>query len=115
MSRRLVFGFCIKIGGALVSWKAKKQKTISRSFAKSEYISLASTTTELTWIKGLLKDLDINDFKPIVVYSDNKVALQIVDNLVFHEHTKHIEVDYHFVHNKIQDDTLETKYICSEQ
>lgn len=60
MSRRLVTGYCIKIGEVLISWKAKKQSVVSRSSSKIEYRSMATTTTEIIWIKVVLRDLGVD-------------------------------------------------------
>ncbi|XP_049414642.1 uncharacterized mitochondrial protein AtMg00810-like [Solanum stenotomum] len=59
MSRRSVSGFCVKLGISLISWKSKKQNTISRSSAKAEYRCMAQTIAELTWLKGLLQEVQL--------------------------------------------------------
>ncbi|XP_031265487.1 uncharacterized protein LOC116123885 [Pistacia vera] len=102
MTRRSLIGFCVKLGGSLISWKTKKQSTIPLSLAKEEYRAMPKTTCEVTWILGLLKDLNLQVETPIKLYCDNKTAKDIAINLVFHERTKHIEIDCHFVRDKIQ-------------
>ncbi|XP_060195375.1 uncharacterized mitochondrial protein AtMg00810-like [Lycium barbarum] len=57
-TRKSVSDYLIKLGQSLISWKSKKQTTISRSSAESEYMSMASTISEFTWILSLLKELD---------------------------------------------------------
>jgi len=70
-SRRSTTGFCIFLGNSLVSWKAKRQKTVSRSSAEAEYRSLASVSGEITWIRNLLIDFNIRT--PFVaIYCDNQ-------------------------------------------
>ncbi|XP_019259726.1 PREDICTED: uncharacterized protein LOC109237802 [Nicotiana attenuata] len=80
MSRKSVTGFCVKLGNSLISWKAKKQSTISRSSAEAEYRSMAHTVVELTWLRGLLKELTIDVTEPMELFCDNKAALQIAAN-----------------------------------
>ncbi|XP_019265270.1 PREDICTED: uncharacterized protein LOC109242855 [Nicotiana attenuata] len=74
-----------------------KQNTVSKSSAKAEYRSMASAVSEVVWLAALLKELGANVELPIEIYSDSKAALQIAANPVFHERTKHIEIDCHFI------------------
>lgn len=90
-------GYVIQLGGSLVSWMSKKQHTVSRSSAKADYRSMASTVVELTWLESLLTDLGVFIHKPITVLSDSKSAIQLAANPIFHERTKHIEIDCHFI------------------
>ena len=88
---------CILPGLALVSWKTKKQATISRSSVEAEYHSLASTVCELLLISYILPDFDIYAPFPIPVWCDNQAAFHIIANPVFHERTKHLDIDCHLV------------------
>jgi len=101
-SHRSVTGYCLFIGSYLVSWKTKKQDTVSRSSSKAEYRALASTTFELQWLIYLLSDLQISCSQQPILYCDNQSALHITANPVFHEHTKHLEIDCHLVREKAQ-------------
>ncbi|XP_019098368.1 PREDICTED: uncharacterized protein LOC109131657, partial [Camelina sativa] len=93
--RRSTTGYCTFLGGNLVTWKSQKQKVVSLSSAESEYRAMRKLMTELMWLKGLLKDLGIESTKPITMHCDNEAAIHIATNSVFHERTKHIEVDCH--------------------
>lgn len=89
--------FCIFLGEALISWKVKKQTTVSRSLAEAKYRALAATTSELNWLKQLLTDLLITVASPLLIFCDNTVAIHIASNPIFHEQTKYIELDCHFI------------------
>jgi mevalonate pyrophosphate decarboxylase len=102
------------VGGNLVTWKSKKQNVMARSSAEAEYRAMASTASELTWIKQVLADLNIKVEEPIKMFCDNQSARHIATNPVFHERTKHIEVDCHFVREKIQSKEIETLFVKSE-
>lgn len=97
ITRKSLTGYCIFCGAALVSWKTKKQPTISRSSAEAEYQRLASTVCELQWIDYVLQSLSIIIHRPISLWCDNQAALHIIQNPIFHESTKHIEINCHLV------------------
>ncbi|XP_019155956.1 PREDICTED: uncharacterized protein LOC109152764 [Ipomoea nil] len=101
-TRKSITGFCIFLGKSLISWKAKKQPTVSRSSSEAEYRSLAVTVCELQWLCYLLNDLHVSLDKPATVFCDNNSAIAIAENFVFHERTKHIEIDCHIVRQKVQ-------------
>ncbi|KAJ3702442.1 hypothetical protein LUZ61_006147 [Rhynchospora tenuis] len=100
--RKSTTGYCTFVGGNLVTWRSKKQNVIARSSAEAEYRAMASTACELIWIKHLLSDMKLPHNEPMKMYCDNQVARHIASNPVFHERTKHIEVDCHFIREKVQ-------------
>ncbi|XP_020551683.1 uncharacterized protein LOC110012423 [Sesamum indicum] len=101
-TRRSLTGYCIFLGDALVSWKIKKQNIVSHSTAEAEYRSMGSTICELTWVVYLLMDFGISASIPIPFFCDNQAALHIVNNPVFHERTKHLDIDCHIVRDKFK-------------
>jgi len=74
---------------------------------------MTSTASELTWIKQLLTDLHIDNNEPMKMFCDNQVTRHIAANLIFHERIKHIEVDYHFIQEKIQVKEIKTPFVKS--
>jgi len=103
----------VKVGQSLVSWKAKKQTTVSKSSAEAEYKNLASTVSELVWLLGLLKEVRAEVQLLVQVYSDSKAAIQIAANPVYHERTKHIEIDCHFIRETLQQGLITMSYIST--
>ncbi|GAB2268972.1 N-alpha-acetyltransferase 16, NatA auxiliary subunit [Dionaea muscipula] len=101
--RRSTTGYCVFIGGNLVFWKSKKQSVVARSSAEFEYRALAHVTSDATYLRQLLDELKYLAPRPIQIWCDSQSAIHIASNLVFHERTKHIEVDCHFVREKLQD------------
>ena len=99
-TRRSIIGFCVFLSDSLISWKSKKQQVVSRSSAESKYRSMAIVTSEVVCLIALLKTFGLNHTQPAFLYCDNKTALYIVPNLVYHERTKHIEINYHFIREK---------------
>ncbi|PNX83140.1 retrovirus-related Pol polyprotein from transposon TNT 1-94, partial [Trifolium pratense] len=100
-TRRSTSGYCFFLGSSLISWRAKKQHTIARSSSEAEYRALSFAACELQWLTYLLQDLKVLCVKPPVLYCDNQSALHIAANPVFHERTKHLEIDCHFVREKL--------------
>ena len=100
-------------GNSPISWSTKKQGTVSRSSTEAEYRALASTTAELYWIRMLLRDFGLFLPHPPLLWCDNVSALAIATNTVFHARTKHIEVDYHFVREKVLRRDVMLKFIST--
>jgi hypothetical protein len=106
-------GFAVFLGDCLIAWSAKKQAVIARSSAEAEYRALSLTTAELFWIRMLFKEIDIFLQVPPVLWCDNLSALALASNPVFHARTKHIEVDYHFVQEKVMNPDVLIKFIST--
>ncbi|GKB34086.1 putative RNA-directed DNA polymerase [Tanacetum coccineum] len=106
-TRKSVSGYCVFLGSSLITWKSKKQSTLSRSSAEAEYRSMASATCEVIWLSNLLGDMGVKN--------DNSSALQIAANPVFHEKSKHFEIDVHLVREKVASGVIVTEKIHTSQ
>jgi hypothetical protein len=113
LTRRSLTGWIVFLGNSPVSWKTKKQHIVSRSSAEAEYRSMAMTTCELTWLKALLESLGVSHPTPMSLHCDSQSALHMSQNPVFHERTKHIEVDCHFIRDAIVAGSITTKFVTS--
>lgn len=103
--RRSISGYFTFVGGNLVTWRSKKQRVLARSSAEAEFRG---------WLRRLLKDLRFIQLKATNLYCDNKAAIEIAHNLVQHDHTEHVEVDRHFIKEKLENGMIEFPFVNSE-
>ena len=99
---RSTSSYYVFVGGNLVSWKSKKQRVVSHSSAESEYKAMAQSVCEIMWLHQLLMEVSIETPVLEKLWCDNQATLYIASYPVFHERTKNIEIDCHFVRHKIQ-------------
>ena len=114
-TRRSTSGFCIFLGDSLVSWSAKRQTVVSRSSAEAENRGVANAVAECTWLRQLLRELHCNVPKATVAYCDNVSSVYMARNPVHHRRTKHIELDIHFVREKVALGELRVLQIPSDR
>jgi len=94
-------GYAVFLGDNLVSWSSKRQNTVSRSSAEAEYRAVANAVAEVSWLRQLLHELHVPLRRSVLVYCDNISAVYMFSNPVQHQRTKHIEIDLHFVREKV--------------
>ncbi|GJZ31983.1 hypothetical protein Tco_0577030 [Tanacetum coccineum] len=82
VTRKSVTGYCVFLNNSLVSWKSKKQNTLSKSSTEAEYRALASVTSEVIWILIFLKDQQIESLLPVSLHCDSNSAIKIAGNPV---------------------------------
>jgi hypothetical protein len=94
-------GYAVFLGDSLISWSSKRQNTVSRSSAEAEYRAVANAVAEATWLRQLLTELHTPLRKTTLVYCDNISAIYMSSNPVQHQRTKHVEIDLHFVRERV--------------
>lgn len=113
--RKSTIGTCIFLGDSLISWASKKQDVVARSRTESYYCALASTTSEIIWLRSLFSEFGVQlDPQPPVIWCNNIGAESLASNPVFHARTKHIEIDAHFVREKFTSNQLKVSYVPME-
>jgi len=110
--RRSTSGYCTFVGGNLVSWGSKKQPVVSRSTAEAEYRAMSVCLSEMLWVMNLLSELKLGK-GPMKLWCDNRSTINIANNPVQHDRTKHVEIDRFFIKEKLDNGTLKLSHIAS--
>eukprot|EP00261_Vitis_vinifera_P038360 XP_019079603.1 PREDICTED: uncharacterized protein LOC109123660 [Vitis vinifera] len=115
VDRRSTSGYYSFVGGNLVTWRSKKQNVVTRSSAEAEFRAVAHGICEIMWIRRLLEELKMTGSSPMKLYCDNKATISVAHNPVLHDRTKHVEVDKHFIKEKIGNGLVCMTYIPTEE
>ncbi|KAK3041270.1 hypothetical protein RJ639_001372 [Escallonia herrerae] len=113
-TRRSTTGYISMLGSGVVSWCSKRQPTVSLSTTEAEYRAATMAAQESTWILQLLEDLHQPIEYPIYLYCDNLSAIRLAENPVFRARTKHVEVHYHFIREKVLQEEIELEHVRTE-
>ena len=111
--RKFTTGFVIFFGSQFASWCSCKQRFVSRSTTEVKYRYLVVTTSELLWIRLLLKEIDLSSGSLPLLWCDNLSATYLTANPVLHSRTKHMKIDFHFIRDLVQKKELWVQYISS--
>ena len=116
MDRKSTHGYVFTLAGGAISWSSRKQKTTATSTTEAEYVGLCSAAKTAAWITGWLKEANLMRFlnrKPVQLYGDNQSSIRLVKNPEFHARTKHINVQYHYVREALEDGLIELFYVST--
>ena len=113
--RRSTSGFMFSLGSAAISWSSKKQPTVALSSTEAEYRGAAMAACEVAWLWKLLADMGQSINAAVVIHCDNISSIMLANNPVYHARTKHIEVHYHFVREKVLAGEIDLVYVSTEE
>ncbi|KAM0070581.1 putative RNA-directed DNA polymerase [Helianthus debilis subsp. tardiflorus] len=113
-TRKSTSGYFTMVGGNIVTWRSKKQKVVALSSAEAEFRGIARGLAEILWIHKLLIEIGFPPTTTAKIMCENKAAIQISENPVQHDRTKHVEVDRHFIKEKLEARIIELPYVQSK-
>ena len=103
-------GYAFNIDIGVVSWSSKKQPIVSLLSTKVEYKALCNATCEVVWLRIIIEYIDNKQMKPTILKCDNQSSIKLAHNPIYHAKTKHIEIQHHFVREKIQSNEIDLIY-----
>jgi hypothetical protein len=113
-TRRSTTGFGFFLAGSLISWRSKLQTSVSLSSTEAEYMACCFATREAVWLRRLLQDLGIQISGPTVMFQDSTGCKSLSENWRADQRTKHIDVQYHFVREQVEAQTVSLSRVSTE-
>uniref|UniRef100_A0AAV1TIP8 Polyprotein n=1 Tax=Peronospora matthiolae TaxID=2874970 RepID=A0AAV1TIP8_9STRA len=114
-TRRSTTGYVFFLNGSVISWNSKRQPTVATSSTEAEYMSLYSATQEAIWLRGLLKDLNYCAKNATTIFQDNQGCIALAKNPVYHSRTKHIDIKFHFLREKVASAVIALEFKPTEE
>lgn len=112
--RRSTTGYCFIFNNAAVCWKSKKQQTVALSSTEAEYMAISAAVQEGLWLKAFLKEINEYNQEELIINEDNQGCIAITKNPENHQRTKHIDIKYHFIREKVENKEILVKYCPTE-
>jgi hypothetical protein len=111
--RKSTSGYLFKFAGGTICHKSCKQKLVTTSTTKAEYVALTYAAKEATWLVPLLEQIGYlgNDVHPVKLYGDNEPSIQLVSAKGHHERTKHVDIYYHYIKNRVKEGHISLQHV----
>ena len=114
-TRRSTTGLMFFFRSNLVSWQSKKQSIVTLSSCEAEYVAATAAACQGVWLARLLSEIKVEAVRSVVLNMDNKSAMSLCKNPVFHERSKHIDIKYHYIRECVENGQIQIKFVRSEE
>jgi Reverse transcriptase (RNA-dependent DNA polymerase) len=111
--RKSTTGYCVFINGSLISWNTRKQQTVALSSAEAELMGICEVVKEVLYLKMLIEEIGFKVETPITINVDNQSSIQISENDIHHDRTKHIDIKFYFIRNLIDTGIIKPKWVST--
>jgi hypothetical protein len=109
--RKSTSGFVFYIGNTAFTWMSKKQPIVTLSTCEAEYVAATSCVCHAIWLRNMLKELNMPQKEPTKIFVDNKSAIALAKNPVFHDRSKHIDTRYHYIRECVANNNVKLEYV----
>jgi hypothetical protein len=113
--RKSTSGMCFNLGSTMISWGSRKHKSVALSTTEAEYITACEACTKAIWLRNLISDLFDQISYSTIIHCDNKSSIRLSEHPMFHERSKHIEIKYYFIRDKVQEGEVKLQYIPTNE
>jgi hypothetical protein len=115
MDKKNTSRYCFSLGSTMTSWKSRKQSSIALSTTEAEYIAACSAICEAIWLQKLLIGPFNLEMEDTLILCDNQSCITMIENPVFHDKTKHIEIQYHYIRDMVQKGAVKLQYVGTNE
>ncbi|KAF1313386.1 Integrase catalytic core protein, partial [Globisporangium splendens] len=112
--RRSMSGILLMLCGGPIAWRATFQKTVALSTTEAEYMALCDCVKECVWMRTLLKNIGLEQYEATPIFEDNQGAIALAKNIGYQARTKHIDIRYHFIREKLKENEIVLEYVESK-
>lgn len=113
-TRRSISGYCCTLGGGVVTWSARQQKTVSLSTCEAEYVAASEAASELKWLRSLLRELEFTQLSATPLLCDNNGSIVLSEDSSFHARVKQIDIKHHSIRQHVSKGRLKLQYVKSK-
>jgi hypothetical protein len=99
----------------MISWLSRKQTSVALGTSEEEYIAASMASREAVWLWKLPVGIFDLELEPTLIHCDNQICMKLIENLVFHDRSKHIEINYHYIWDMVQRGVVELQYISTDE
>ncbi|KAD5318046.1 hypothetical protein E3N88_17992 [Mikania micrantha] len=98
-----------------ITWLSQKQPTVALSSCEAEFMAATSAACQAIWLKGLIAEIIGKEEAQVVIKVDNKSAIALMKNPVFHGRSKHINIRFHYIRECVEKEQIKVEHVSGEE